>query len=199
MIILKNNLRLFLKTVLISVVCCAIFVGVGYFYLNSKISKPAKTKVENEPYSFPMQNVGIMFSIEDAKTFVYLDFSEKSVKVIMPYSLKENDYPIDFTVDSNYSLLSGIIDIIGGIELTEDNNLIYTGIQVVEILTDSPDDNELKREIVEKILSKISKRGFSRQDFLYITENSKTNLTVPKFYYWQDSISEICQNVIIYD
>ena len=201
---MKQNYKLFFKTFLISLACCALFVGIGYFYLDSKLNKPAKVEIKNEPYAYTPQSKGLLFDILGDKTLFYLDFEEKCVTVIMSDIEDETEsvygYSIDYIINSDYELLSGIIDIIGGIELESDGqNLVYTGVQAVDILVTAPDSYGLKKEIIEKILYKISQNGFYRQDFLYITENSETNLTVPDFYYWQDSMSEICKTVRILD
>lgn len=199
---MKYNLKLFFKTLIISLSCCALFVGTGYFYLDSKLNQPVKKEVEQELYAYSLQNKGVLFDISGDKTLFYLDFEEKSVTVIASEIYDDAEsvkgFPVDFTVEADYDLVSGIIDIVGGIELSIDGEkLIYTGVQVVEVFNTAENSNELKEEIIRKVLHKISQNGFLRKDFLYITENSNTNLTVPDFYYWQDYVSEICKTVRI--
>ena len=201
---MKHKYKLFLKTVAISAACCILFIAIGYFYLDSKINKPVKNEVKDVPYSYTPQNKGLLFDFSGSKTLIYLNFEEKSVAVIMSDFSSEQEtvygYPIDYTIFSDYNLLGGIIDTVGGIELdTGDEDLVYTGVQVVDFLTTTPESYKLRREIIEKILYKISQNGFLRQDFLYIIENSNTNLTVPDCYFWQDSISELCKTVRILD
>ena len=50
---------------------------------------------------------------------------------------------------------------------------------------------------IKQIFSKIAQNGFSKKDFLYVIENSETNLTVPDCYYWSDSIEAVCKTVVI--
>ena len=103
-------------------------------------------------------------------------------------------------MSGDYTLVAGIVDAVGGIELEYgDEELFYTGVQVENILTSKIIDTDTRAEIIEKILSKIAKNGFFREDFLYLTENSETNLTVPDCYYWQDFISDVCKTVRIHD
>ncbi len=199
---MKHKYKLFFKTVAISAACCILFIAIGYFYLDLKLNKPAKTEVKDVPYSYTPQNKGLLFDISGSKTLIYLNFEEKSVAVVMSGFSSEQEsvygYPIDYTVATDYNLLGGIIDTVGGIELEiGEEDLIYTGIQVVDFLTTTPESNKLRREIIEKILYKIAQNGFLRQDFIYIIENSNTNLTVPDCYFWQDSISELCKTVRI--
>ena len=200
-IFLKNKLKLFLRTIIISISCCALFVGIGYFYLNSKMNEPARAELVREPYSFSLQSAGILFDIEGEKSFFYLDFNSNCIVAIASKFEIEKEtvygYSIDYKVNADYNFLSGLIDRLGGLELSSKEYLVYTGVQVVEILKENPQDYELKKDIIKEILDIISQRGFNDKDFLFITENSETNLTVPKFYYWQDKISELCENVIM--
>ena len=75
--------------------------------------------------------------------------------------------------------------------------LLATGEQVVDYLTTSSDYYERKRQIIRIIAQKISSTGFSKEDFLYIIENSETSLTVPDCYFWSDYITELCKTVKI--
>lgn len=177
------------------------FVGVGYFYLDSNTKEQTQNEALSVPYAYVPESAGVLFDISGNKTLFYLDFEEKSVSVVIADGINEEQeelygYPIDYTIKSDYNLLAGIIDAVGGIELKSgEEQLAFTGVQVVETLTTTPESEELRREIIAKILSKIAIDGFSRQDFLYIIENSETNLTVPACYYWQDYINELCKTV----
>jgi len=202
---MKFQFKLFLKTFIISVLCCAIFISVGYFYLDSKMKEPTENKAIEVPYAQTPQNAGLLFEISGEKALIYLDFEDKSVSVVSAEFMSKKDksvygYSIDYTVEGDYNLLAGIIDILGGIELDiGEEPLIYTGVQTVEILSKTPETKDLGRKIIEEILKKIAINGFWRQDFLFILENSVTNLTVPNFYYWQGEMKEICKTVRILD
>ena len=181
--------------------CCTVFIGAGYFYLSSKMKTPVKSEVKDIPYSYSPESAGILFDISGSKTLIYLDFEGSCVSAVFADDKDSEEiygYPVDYTVSSDYSLLGGIIDILGGLELNiNDENLTYTGVQVTDILTTTPHTGELRKEIIEKIFSSIADKGFSRNDFLYIIENSNTDLTVPDCYFWQDSMSEISKTVRI--
>lgn len=202
-IILKSQFKLFLKTFIISALCCALFIAVGLFYLNLKLEKPTENTVSQEPYAYSPQNAGLLFEISGERVLIYLNFEESYTAVILSETLNGEEseiygYSIDYTVEGDYDLLSGIIDKVGGIELKMgEEELVYTGVQVVEMLAKTSDRENLRKEIIKNIFKKIAQNGFLRQDFLYITENSNTNLTVPKFYYWQDYISQTSKTVRI--
>lgn len=201
MIYLKSKWKIFFKTLAISLGCCAVFVGVGYFYLDSSTKEQTQNEVSSVPYAYVPESAGVLFDVSGDKTLFYLDFEGKSVSVIIADGINEAQqelygYSIDYIVEADYNLLEGIIDAVGGVELKSgEEELAFTGVQVVETLTTTPESEELRREIITKILSKIAINGFSRQDFLYIIENSETNLTVPACYYWQDYINELCKTV----
>lgn len=198
---MRNRTKVFLKSVIISLVCLIIYVGSGYLYLNSKV-EPVKNVTPSVPYySEEPENVGILVDIEGDKTYLFLDFYYKKINVIFDAEsyVKDNNimgYPIDHSVTADYGLLAGIIDRLGGIELeSEEGILRYTGVQVVDLLLKSKDYQKLERSVTRKIFEKIGENGFSKEDFLYIIENSDTTLTFPVCYYWVDYISELFGSV----
>ena len=189
------------QTLAVSGICCIIFIGFGYFYL-----KGANKKVQNEapkvPYSYTPENTGILLDIGGSKTLYYLDFLNKELCIIFVGDSFDPDdiygYCVDYTVTASYETIEGIVNNIGGIDLTVDGEmLLATGEQVVDYLTTSSDYYERKRQIIRIIAQKISLTGFSKEDFLYIIENSETSLTVPDCYFWSDYITELCKTVKI--
>lgn len=190
-----------MKTLIISLVCCIIYVSGGYFYLESKL-EPAKQTTPSVPYySEELENVGVMVDISGNKTYFFMDFYYKKLNVIFnAESFVEEEiilgYPIDHYITADYEVLAEIVDIVGGIELENENEILrYTGVQIVDMLTASTDYEKLERSIINKTIEKISKNGFQKEDFLYIIENSDTTLTVPICYYWSDYIKELCGSV----
>lgn len=185
-------------------VCAGIiFVGGGYLYLNRELST-----VENKTYSVPYyspapENAGVMFRIGQQGVLVYLDFEDNNIRFV--YDTKDTPtggllygYTVDYTVESDFDLLSGIVDILGGIELERDGEILrYTGVQVSELLLKNNCDRDLCDEVILKITEKVKNTGFQNEDFLYIIENSSTDLSLPDCYYWREYISALCGNVQI--
>ena len=203
MIFLKEKIILYFKVLIIGLICSTVFIGIGYFYLDKKINA-VENKTENVPYYTALpSNVGVLFVFCGEPTLCYLDFEEKIISVIYAEDYNINDgeiagYKVDFTVEGDYTLLCGIVDNLGGINLeTEENIFSFTGIQIKEMLETKPLTEESRVEIAETIFQKISQVGFKREDFLYIIENSKTNLSVPDCYYWAEHMKELCYNVRI--
>ncbi len=198
---MRKKLKVLLKTLIISLVCCIVYVTGGYFYLNSKL-EPVKQTTPSVPYySEEPENAGVMVDIGGNKTYFFMDFYYKNLNVIFnAESFVEEDiilgYPIDHYITADFEVLAEIIDFVGGIELdNEVETLRYTGVQIVDMLTASTDYQKLERSIIRKIIEKIGENGFSKEDFLYIIENSDTTLTVPICYYWTDYIKELCSSV----
>ena len=173
----------------------------GYFYLNSNITE-TENRVSDIPYSSSnVQNAGILLEICDSKTFFYLDFEGNDLLVIFPdesVSVTVDSlygYSINYEISGDYSLVSDIVDILDGIEMTQNGEkLRFTGVQICDMLARSDEYSELKRQLISKILEKIGEQGFEKKDFVYIIENSKTDLTVPDCYFWSDYISGLCKN-----
>lgn len=174
-------------------------------YLNKSLD-PAEKKAESVPYySHIPESKGIMFDICDRRTLVYLDFETTALCVIpdaedVPLGGNLYGYSVDYRVKGDYDLLGGIIDIAGGIELeTEEEILRFTGIQIANKLSRESYNKEQSKEIINGIFKNLSQIGFQNSDFLYIIENSETNLTIPDCYYWSEYIKKLCSNLQIID
>lgn len=197
---LKKSTKLFLKTVVISGCCCAVFVGVGYSYLSRNLLQ-TETETESVPYYRESpQNAGILFDFSGDKTFAYLDFENSRVVVSLNPEPEEDTvygYPLDFEVEGNVDFVADLVDYLDGIELeTENQTLRYTGVQVEELLSV---DSGVKSQIVTAIAKKIAQNGLGSDMFLSVIKNCDTNLTVPDFYYWPDYIKNLCANLQIID
>lgn len=199
-ILLKKNIRIFIKTVALTSFALLFFIGVGFVVLTSKVTL-VETKQEKVPYyeSVP-QNTNILFSVLDTHTLLCLDFEKNNMKVLSVEDLNDtysfSGYDTDFYVECDLNNLADIIDILGGIPLeTEEGTLNFTGLQIKEMLEYNK-DKEIRKEIKKNIIVKISQIGFSKDNFLYIIKNSNTNLTVPDCYRWEEYIKTLCKNAI---
>lgn len=190
-----------LRVIVICIFSCAVFVSSGYFYLKSNIKETEKNESEI-PYTSPdPENSGVMLDIAGNKTFMYFDFTDEKLSVMIPDNIIDSSadiiygYPVNYNIKADYKFVSDIIDFIDGINLTVNNETLrYTGVQVTEMLTHTSDDGEFKRTVLTEIMKKISEYGFKKENFIYIIENSETNLTVPDCYYWCDYMKKICKN-----
>jgi len=202
-IIMKSKFRRVLNLLAVCFCTGIIFIGCGYLYLNRELT-PTENKSPSVPY-YPEspENKGVMFEICKESVLFFLNFENSTISVLFddsntPVGGKLYGYDVDYKISGDYDLLAGIIDIAGGIELkTQDEVLRYTGVQVSDLLSRETDRDELVREIILVLAEKISEKGFQNKDFLYIIENSQTNLTVPDCYYWPEYINNLCSNVNI--
>lgn len=194
-----KKMKGFLAAAAICLVCSLIFIGIGYLYISASI-KETENKSQKVPYyTENVDSVGVLFELEGNKSLIFLDFENSSVTYVDANEKVITDnkcggYNVDYTVSADYSLVSDIIDRLGGIELVVENKKHnYMGVQVKEIIEKTPDITRFRKQIAEAIFEKISLVSFSRNDFAFIIENSSTDLTVPDIFYWEKYIKETCK------
>lgn len=196
-----KNVKKYFSAMMISLICAAMFIGIGYLYISANIQQ-AESKKEKVPYaSTKPENVGIMFDIVDSKSLIYLNFEEQSVTYLnaQDKSIKDGfccGYSVDYNISGDYDFLCALIDRIGGIELYYESTvpMNFTGVQVVELFSYTLEREKLRKDVILSIIEKISRVGFSRNDFSFIIQNSSTDLSVPECYYWNEYIKNMCSH-----
>lgn len=177
-----------------------ILVGAGYFYLERSIKTPADTSAEKVPYYQEVpENIGVLFQVLNNKTFVYFNFDREETAVVFADDLEEAEsfygYEITHRIEMDCDTLGGIVDILGGIDLeTEGQILNFTGTQISHLLKTTKSTLDLRREIIAQVFEKISSKGFSLEDVLYVIENSETDLSVPQCFAFTDYLPEAVRN-----
>ncbi|MBP3706109.1 MAG: hypothetical protein J6J13_02515 [Clostridia bacterium] len=188
--------------------CFLTFILTAYFYLEASFEKQnsaADTKNSNIPYSTHPENSGVLFVMPDGSgMLIYLDFSQNCISAIFIDDCDNEKsvfygYPADYRIEGDYTLLSGIIDNIGGIDLETDGEALrYTGVQVTQLLSYTDNLRSALKEIVPSIFTSISKNGFSVSDIKYILENcSYTTLTLPECLNWSNYIAQMADTLTI--
>lgn len=183
--------------------CCAVFVGVGYFYLEQNF-KAAQNQVENVPYTQQApESAGLLFEVNGEKAFIYLDFENEIITVSLSPETAIDDmiygYPLDYTVIADEAILTNSIDYIDGIDLETDNGIFrHTGAQVSKLLQ-TDNSRDFKQTLFEKICQKISVSGVGVDFFAEIIENSSTDLKLPDCYFWADNFDRLCKNLRFID
>ena len=195
-IVMKRKTKIFLTSFTVSICSLLIFMATGFFYLQST-NETVENKTEKVPFYQVPENKGILLDIDGIKTLFYMNFEKNNLSVIYPDMEEEiYDYEIDYKIKSDYKIVEEIIDILGGIDLKiSEETYNYTGAQVVDLISKTEDIEPLKKTVTEKVIEKIGERGMTLEEFVYIIENSETNLTIPDCYTWPEYMSEICKNV----
>ncbi|MBO4734483.1 MAG: hypothetical protein J5662_08405 [Clostridia bacterium] len=198
-------MKKFFKIALTFFLSASIFFGCSYFYLyNSlkKTEKAAEKKQENIPYYETPVSCGLHFLLPAGKEIlIFLDFEERIAYII---DINKNavaeegyaGYGFDYDFHVDYAVLSALIDRLGGIDLTVNNEpLRFTGVQVCDALCKNTSP-EFPFETVFAVCERISQNGFSSDDFVFLIENSETTLTVPVCIYWQDYIKDMFADAV---
>lgn len=193
-----------LKKIFIIFFCLCLFFGLSYVYLyfNFNDSVKAADKKDNTvPYRNLPDNTGIAFLIPDSSAvLMYLDFEKECINIINieqydSYNRLYYGYNVDFTVEIDYTLIGEIVDMVGGVEISLDGEVMrYTGIQTVDLISTNTDIS-IKNIIINEIFNRISKNGFSKDDFVYIIENSNSDLSVVDCIYWFTCLDEMFYNI----
>ena len=197
-------LKSLLKKAFVIISCGVLFFGVSYAYLHFNFNKnttDVKRGTYDVPYKRLTENSGILLVLpQKSAVMVYLDFKNSCIRLVDVPVFDEkqtvfNGFPADFTVNTNYMLIEGIIDRVGGVELKLDGKKMrYTSHQAVSLIMQGA-DSELRKQIFLKIFSQISKADFSKSDFVYIIENSKGNLSIVDCLPWIDHIPNMSKNI----
>lgn len=202
-ILLKHNKKLFLKTLIISLWCCSIFIGIGYYYLNKNFTETDNI-VQSVPYKQQSpDNAGILLNISGEETFVFLDFENENLTIsLTPDFITENSiygYSLDYKITGNVSILIFIVDYLGGIELKNDDSISrYTGVQIAEIFSTN-NLKDFKKELITSICKKIHEKGIATNFFVNLIEMSETDISVPTCYFWADHINSMSSNLSFID
>lgn len=186
-----SSFKIFLKTFVISGWCLVLFIGLGYYYIDSK-----DIKVENEAESVPYysqipDNKTVQIIMGTRSIGINLNFQETETVVM----LNPDAFNADFTVEADYTLLADICNYFDGINLMRDaETLRYTGEQVVDLIA-SDNSDEIRVDIILAIFEKMSEQGIGADFFNMIINKSKTNMKMPDCYFWTEYMDDIANNI----
>ncbi len=196
---MKKQKKFYIRLSLMCLLGCALLVGGGYAYLRRSF-RPAEGQASKIPYSFSLpDNKGILFDIAGNRAFVYLDFTDEKVSVIIPqtdnFDPTDFGYSGDFKISGDMSLLAAIIDYSGGITLTDNGEDVrYTGVQIADIMSRSTESEKQLRTIIPAVMKSIAENGLEDEAYNYIIDKADTDLTVPDVLMWRNYISKLCKN-----
>jgi hypothetical protein len=88
---------------------------------------------------------------------------------------------------------------LNGLELDiEGENYRYTGVQIKDILG-TENGQDLKSKLIKSICSRILSSRPQVDFFASIIENSQTDLNLVDCYFWDDYITDLCENLDFID
>jgi hypothetical protein len=194
-----------ISIILSFLISSVLLLGISFAFLSAnKTDLSADVKDYSVPYKALPENSGLLFSFPDGNgLLIYLDFSSDSSAAVLlnntDFEEKEiYGYKIDYHFSLNYDTIQYIIDSASGVVLDiNGERLRLTGSQIVEILSENPDNFDLLREVLPQVLEGISKNGLKKSDFIYIIENSETSLKITDCFNWPDYIESLFENVNI--
>lgn len=195
-----------LKAFFTSVVCSAVFLAAAFVYLNMEVKSE---KTEAKDYTVPYtqstpDDCGVLVAFPDESgCLIYFDFTKSSITALFCDDVDSvqnqyKGYSVNYNLEADYDLLSGIIDRCGGIDLdiTEDV-LRYTGLQITDILSTKVDTNTIRALIAKAVFRAIGENGIDSELLVYVIENSNTDLTVPVCLNWHEYLKDMCQNATV--
>lgn len=174
----------------------------AYAYLDYNFNKTA-AKIDQKDYTTPYvklpENKGLVFVFPDnTATLIYLDFEKENIKLVNINVYDELcpeyfGYSADYAISVSYDLVEGIIDRVGGIDITHNGETMrYTGVQVIDMIAYGKVD-DIKHQILMQIFKKISKNSFSKDDLVYLIENGKGNLSFIDCIDWLNYIKSMSE------
>lgn len=198
-------MKKYLKISFVIFLCACVFFAGSYFYLYKNLQngeKTAGTKKDDVPYYEVPENCGLHFLLPAGREVLFfLDFEKEISYIINIFEhtdLKSSyaGYSFDYCFTVDYTVLSALVDRIGGLDLRSgDETLRFTGIEVCDALCKNSSP-EFSFEVITSFCDRIAQNGFSGEDFVYLIENTETKLTVPICLYWQDYIKDMFSNAV---
>ena len=195
-----------LKAFFTSIVCSAVFLAAAYVYLNMEVKSE---KTEAKDYSVPYtqsspDDCGVLVAFPDKSgCLIYFDFTNSSITALFCNDVdtvqkQYKGYSVDYNLEADYNLLSGIIDRCGGIDLDITESVLrYTGFQITDILSTKVDTSTIRVLIAKAVFKAISENGIDSELLVYVIENSNTDLTVPVCLNWHEYLKDMCGNVTV--
>lgn len=201
---MKERIKSFLITLGVMLGCIVLFFAVAVGVLAPHTDSTGGDNSESVPYyntDLP-DSMGFLFNFYGGGgVFINFDFMSEKTAVILfddntdRSAVLQYGYTADKSIQADYTFLGEFIDLYGGLELqVSGSTQRYTGVQVTDLLAHST-DRELKRQVIDGILKKIEQNGFTKEQLLFIIENTETELNYPDGYILIDNILGPLKNI----
>lgn len=188
---------------------CTALTGIltlfGVLLLPAVLEGPATTAQESVSgieYSALPENKSILITGEKGEgILINLNFEEIVTNIYIfdkdaQERAQDTGYIIDYTMAVDNNFLLAFCDRMGGIELEKDGSKERYLSAALENFVSGGLNEEKMLQICDSFFEKFSKSGLSSGDFMFIIENSDTNLNYPICYDWIDYIPEMFCNCV---
>lgn len=200
---MRQKIKSFLITAGVMTMCIALFFAVAVGVL-APVPEQAGGDNEGVPYfntDLP-DSKGFLFNfLGGGGVFINFDFySEKTAVIIFDDNVPSDEilrygYTADVVLQADYDFLARFIDLYGGLELETDSETgRYTGVQVTDMLAHST-SKALKKRVTGELLDKILQNGFTKEQLLFIIENTETDFNYPDGYILIDNLRYPLRNI----
>ncbi len=207
--------RKVLTVLLVMLICSLAFAlaALTYFGLQSTRSQKVAGEQESVPYEAPApDNLAILFQVEQLGCYdiFYFDFSVGTLTVTaLPSGTTVGEarrfgYELDRSIACDLEGMAALIDRFGGIEMKiapSSELLRLTGAQVVSYLQENAMFEQVWQEARAQILhcffENIAIAGFTKDDFIFLTQHAETDISYPDFYNRMDQLPALCGNCIV--
>ncbi len=202
---MKNKRSAIVISLSVLVAVSGILSAIGILLIPAVIGTPtteAQENISGIEYSPLPENTTILITAEKGEgVLLNLDFSDIVTNIyIFEQNAKESaeamGFIVDRTVEIDTAFLLAFCDRLGGIELEVDGKkLKYFSASLEEFLSGKPKQDKML-QICDSFFEKFAKTGLSSGDFMFIIENSKTDLNYPICYDWIEYIPEMFCNCV---
>lgn len=198
----KNIITLLLSII----ISAATFFICGLLLLPASIDEtpdpaPVGDSVSGIEY-YDLENRSILFCLEDnSGALFYLDFQNDSINIEIynDHAIEQGEkskYKVNYKIFADIDFLCRFCDRIGGIDLGETSvkrRYFSAGLrQKMEEKTDYVS----RKEITLAFFEKIAKIGLSSEDFMFIIEETDSNLSYPACFKWIPALKGLAENCI---
>lgn len=193
---LKSALTAFFIT---AGVFCSLISLLGIFLIPARVGSPEKPvgeTVSGIDYNSAPEPVSIaVVGADQTAALIYLGFKTISVDVYLFESAEQlKGAEADYYMELPSGFLGKLCDRMGGLTLSNSgSDELFFGVALEHYATQ---DNSIRKmtEISNAFFKKIAKMGLSSEDFMFIIENTETNLNYPACYDMMEYIPELFGN-----
>ncbi len=183
------------------------FTFIGILLLPAEIAPPKQSvheNIEGIGYTKYPASRGLLFLSEDGSgAFVFLDFSSISTYLyIFPENAEENAALLPYVTDGIFHIKSDFLpklcDRLGGIEMRDETgeNCVYFSSSLMAFCEKKLGYEE-RLQLCISFFDKIAKTGLSSEDFMFIIEETESDISYSVCYDWMPHIKEMFCNVIV--